>query len=157
MSIESIGVYSPDTIYGQLTRPFQGKNEKPVAINSHTEYDEIGENETVLTKNSFYNNKSKMQVSIEDIHEMKGLELDDIVTKVGPEFKSDYLPENVIPAFQLSTYSTGTGVVYEALQNGYTANQAIVVGKAHNAYQNAATRNNENAVSNLLGTSFKVA
>ena len=157
MSIESIGVYSPDTIYGQLTRPFQGKSEKPVAINSHTEYDEVGEKETVLTKNSFYNNQSKMQVSIEDIREIKGLELDDIVTKVGPEFKTDYFSENLIPAFQLSTYSTGTGVVFEALQNGYTANQAIVVSKAHDAYQNAATRNNENAVQNLLGTNFKVA
>ena len=157
MSIESIGVYSPDTIYGQLTRPFQGKGEKPVAINSHTEFDEDGASETVLTRNSFYNNQSKMQVSIDEIREMKGLELDDIVTKVGPEFSENLLPENVIPAFQLSTYKTGSGVVYEALQNGYTANRAIVVGKAHSAYQNAATRNNENAVKNLIDTNFKVA
>ena len=158
MSIESIGVYSPNTIYGQLTRPFQGEFEKPVAINSHTPFDENGEDETVLTKDSFYNNLSSMRVAIDEIREMKGIELDEsIKTKIGPEVKTDFLSQNVIPAFQLSTFNTGTGVVYEALQNGYTANQAIVIGKAHNAYQNAATHNQQDIVQNLLSANFKVA
>jgi hypothetical protein len=157
MSIESIGVYSPNTIYGELTRPFVGENEKPVIINSHTEFDEEAV-ETVLTKDSFYNNQSKMQVSIEDIREMKGLELNEgIVSKVGPEVVQDFSSKNEVPAFQLSTFKNGTGVVFEALKNGYTANNAVVFGKAHEAYANALKLDFTDTVKSLVGTNFKVA
>ena len=157
MSIESIGAYSPSTIYGELTRPFQGTNEKPVVINSHTEFDEE-EGDTVLTKNSFYNNQSKMQVSIEDIREMKGLELSEgIVTKVGPEVVKEFPPKSDLQSFQLSTYKNGTGVVFEALQNGYTAKNAVVFGKAHEAYANALKLDFTDTVKSLVGTDFKVA
>ena len=156
MSIDSIGVYSPDKIYGQLTMPFLNK---PVTINSHTEYDEDSESDAVLSKESFYNNKSKMQVSIEEIRDMKGIQLDDkILTKVGPEVPTEFPPkfEN-IASFQLSSFNNGSGVVYEALQNGYTPNNAIVVGKAHQAYQNAAKHNFTDAIQNLVNLSYKVA
>ena len=157
MSIESIGAYSPNTIYGELTRPFQGTNEKPVVINSHTEFDKE-EGDTVLTKNSFYNNQSKMQVSIEDIREMKGLELNEgIVTKVGPEALKEFPPKNELPSFQLSTFKNGSGVVFEALQNGYTANNAIVVGKAHEAYSKALKHDFTESIQTLVGANFKVA
>ena len=132
---------------------------KPVTINSHTEYDEDVEDSTVMSKESFYNNKSKMQVSIEEIREMKGIQLDDkIFTKVGPEVPTEFPPkyEN-IASFQLSNFQSGTGVVYEALQNGYTPNNAIVVGKAHQAYQNAAKHDFVNAIQNLVNTSYQVA
>lgn len=157
MSIESIGAYSPSTIYGELTRPFLGTNEKPVVINSHTELDEE-EGETVLTKNSFYNNQSKMQVSIEDIREMKGLELNEgIVTKVGPEVVQEFPPKDELPSFQLSTFQNGSGVVFEALKNGYTATNAVVVGKAHEAYANTLKLDFKDTVKSLVGTEFKVA
>ena len=153
MSIESLGAYSPNTIYGQLTMPFSNK---PVTINSHTPYDEE-DDDVVLTRNSFYNNNSKMQVSIEEIREMKGLELDDkIVTKVGTEVK-EFPPKNTIPSFQLSSYTSGSGVVFEALQNGYTGKTAIVVGKAFEAYQNAAKHNFSDVVKNLVNTNYQVA
>ena len=154
MSIESVGVYSPNTVYGELTMPFLSK---PVTINAHTAYDK-DDNDVVLTKNKFYNNKSKMQVSIEDIRDMKGLELDEnIITKVGPEVKTDILSQNLLPSFQLSNLSNGTGVVYEALQNGYTGSQAIKIGKAHKAYTNVLNQDFTKTVQNLINTSYKVA
>ena len=156
MSIDtsSIGVYSPDTVYGQLTMPFFNK---PVTINAHTEFDEEGEEQTVLTKDKFYNNKSKMQVSIEDIRDMKGLELDEnIAIKVGPEYEANILANNAIPSFQLSNYTKGSGVVIDALQKQYTVDKAVLSGQAFNAYNSVSANDFAKTIQHLSSIDIKV-
>ena len=134
MSIESVGAYSPDTIYGQLTMPF---TIKPVQINAHTPLDEE-ETETVITRNKFYNNLPQMQVSIDEIRDMKALELDEsLKTDIGIKLAQEFPPKPTVGVFQSSAYLDESGVVFNALQNGYPADRAIVIGKANSSYKNA--------------------
>ena len=127
MSIESVGAYSPDTIYGQLTMPFTNK---PVHINAHTPLDKE-ETNTVLTRNSFYNNQSEGKVSIEEIKDMKSLELNDnLKVDIGIKVAKEFPPEPKVGVFQQSAYTKGTGVVFDALKNGYTGSEAITMGNA---------------------------
>ena len=153
MSIDISGPYSPDTIYGQLTMPFV---DKPVHINAHTPLDEES-GKTVLTKNSFYNNLSDSKVSIEEIRDMDALELDEsLKTDIGIKVAAKFPPENALPAFQSSSYLEGSGVVYSALQNGYPADRAIVIGHAFHAYQNSI-KADVNPVQNLLSRNYQVS
>ncbi len=153
MSIESVGAYSKDTIYGQLTMPFTNK---PVHINAHTPLDEENGN-TVLTKKSFYNNQSEGQVSIKEIRDMKSLELDDsLKVDIGIKQLQDFPPKPNVEVFQQTAYTKGTGVVFSALKNGYTGSEAITIGNAYNAYRNAASLGN-NPVQTLLNTNFAVS
>lgn len=153
MSIESVGAYSPNTVYGQLTMPFTNK---PVHINAHTPLDEENGN-TVLTRKSFYNNQSQGMVSIEDIRDIQSLKLDDsLKVDIGIKMLEDFPPEPGVGVFQQSIYTGGSGVVFDALKSGYTGNQAITFGNAHTAYKNAMTFGN-NPVKSLLSTNFAVA
>ena len=153
MSIESVGAYSPDTIYGQLTMPFKNK---PVHINAHTPLDAENGN-TVLTRNSFYNNQSEGKVSIEDIRNIKSLELDDsLKVDIGIKVAKDFPPEPGVGVFQQSTYTKGNGVVFDALKNGYTGSVAITIGNAYKAYKSAVSLG-VNPVQTLLNTNFAVS
>lgn len=153
MSIESVGAYSPDTIYGQLTMPFTNK---PVHINAHTPLDKE-ETNTVLTRNSFYNNQSEGKVSIEEIKDMKSLELNDnLKVDIGIKVAKEFPPEPKVGVFQQSAYTKGTGVVFDALKNGYTGSEAITIGNAYRAYKNAVTLGS-NPVQTLLNTNFAVS
>ena len=153
MSIESVGAYSKDTIYGQLTMPFTNK---PVHINAHTPLDDEDGN-VVLTKKSFYNNQSEGQVSIKDIRDMKSLELDEsLKVDIGIKVAQDFPPKPNVEVFQQSAYTKGSGVVFSALKNGYTGSEAITIGNAYSAYRNAATLGN-NPVQTLLNTNFAVS
>ena len=153
MSIESVGAYSPDTIYGQLTMPFKNK---PVHINAHTPLDAESGN-TVFTRKSFYNNQSEGKVSIEDIRNIKSLELDEsLKVDIGIKVAKEFPPEPGVGVFQQSTYTKGNGVVFDALKNGYTGSEAITIGNAHKAYKNA-TSLGANPVQTLLNTNFAVS
>lgn len=153
MSIESVGAYSPNTVYGQLTMPFK---DKPVHINAHTPLDPENGN-TILTKKSFYNNQSEGLVSIEDIRDIQTLQLDDsLKVDIGIKMLEDFPPKPNVEVFQSSTYSGGSGVVFDALKNGYTGSEAINFGNAHNAYRNAMTFGN-NPVKSLLSLNYTVA
>jgi len=152
MSIESVGAYSPDTIYGQLTMPFTNK---PVHINAHTPDEEYGD--AVYTRDKFYNNLSDMQVSIEDIADIKSLELDDrLKIDIGIKEFQEFPPKPNVNVFQSSTYLEGQGVVYKALQNGYPADRAIVIGKASSVYKNAMNFGSK-PVEALLDRKFQVS
>lgn len=153
MSIESVGAYSKDTIYGQLTMPF---TDKPVHINAHTPLDEEA-GDVVLTRNSFYNNRSEGQVSIKDIRDMKSLELDDsLVVDIGIKKYEGFPPKSDVETFQQSSYINGTGVVFSALKSGYTGSEAITIGNAYRAYKTAASLGN-NPVQTLINTNFAVS
>ena len=152
MSIEATGAYSPDKVYGQLTMPFVIK---PVHINAHTPLDEAS-GDTVLTKKSFYNNQSKGMVSIEDIRDIKSLELSDsLKTDIGIKQLEDFPPKPNVEVFQSTIYAQGSGVVFNALRNGYTASQSINIGNAYSAYKNAMNVGS-NPVKTLLSTNFAV-
>ena len=152
MSIEATGAYSPDTIYGQLTMPFL---DKPVHINSHTPDEEYGD--VVLTKNKFYNNMSDLAVNIEDIRNLTGLKLDDsLKVDIGIKVAEEFPPKPNVEVFQSSTYNDGSGVVFDALRNGYTAGSAIKINKAFNAYQNSMNFLNGNPIQSLSERTYQV-
>ena len=154
MSIEINGAYSPDTIYGHLTMPFTNK---PVHINAHTPLDEEN-TDMSITKGSFYNNLSEGMVSIEDIRDMKSLELDkSLKTDIGIVELKDFPPKPNVEVFQASAYTKQTGVVFDALKNGYTGSEAIKIGNAFSTYKNAALSLGNNPVQTLLNTNFAVA
>lgn len=151
MSIESVGAYSPDTVYGQLTMPFTNK---PVHINAHTPDEEYGD--TLYTRNKFYNNLPDMMVSIEDIADIKSLELDDsLKVDIGIKVAKEFPPKPTVGVFQSSFYLEGSGVVNKALQNGYPADRAIVIGKANSSYRNAMNFGSK-PVEALLSRDFQV-
>ena len=152
MSIEVNGAYSPNTVYGQLTMPFL---EKPVHINSHTPDEEYGDD--VLTKSKFYNNMSDMAVNIEDIQNINGLKLDDkLKVDIGIKVAEEFPPKPNVEVFQSSTYNDGTGVVFDALKNGYTAGNAIKVARAFNSYQNSMNFLNGNPIDALSERTYEV-
>ncbi len=153
MSIEAVGPYSPDTVYGHLTMPFLNK---PVHINAHTDLDApLGDE--VLTKSKFYNNQSQGQVSIEDIRDMKSLELDaSLKVDIGIKQLQDFPPKANVQVFQASTYSNNSGVVFNALKNGYTGTEAINMGKAFNSYNNSIGLGITTA-KGLINTNFAVS
>ncbi len=152
MSIDVSGVYSPTKVYGQLTMPFINK---PVHINAHTPLDEDA-GDVVLNRGSFYNNLSSSIVSIEDIRDMATLELNDsLKTDIGIVEAQDFPPKPNVEVFQSSVYTEGSGVVFNALQNGYSASKAINIGNAYKSYRNAMQLGN-NPVQTLLSTNFAV-
>ena len=157
MSIESVGAYSPDTIYGQLTMPFKNK---PVHINAHTPLDAENGN-TVLTRNSFYNNQSEGKVSIEDIRNIKSLELDDsLKVDIGIKVAKDFPPEPNVGVFQQSTYTKGNGVVFDALKNGYTGSTNSInymYTFLNPCIYKSAVSLGVNPVQTLLNTNFAVS
>lgn len=154
MNIDTSGGYSPDKIYGQLTMPFLNK---PVTINAHTPYDNANNTAQAVSKSNFYNNKSEMMVSIEKIRKSKGIELDEsLKTDIGIKEPVEFPPESPVNSFNVSRYNDGKGVVYNALKNGYSASQSIVIGNAFKAYGKAAT-SNQNPVTSLLETGYKVS
>lgn len=152
MSIEQIGAYSPDTVYGQLTMPFL---DKPVHINAHTPLDEEGD--VVLNRGSFYNNLTQGKVSVEEIRAMGSLELDDsLKVDIGIKVAKDFPPEPNVEVFQASAYTKGSGVVNEALKLGYTGMEALKFGNAYNSYRNAMVLG-ENPAQTLINTNFAVS
>jgi len=153
MNIDASGVYSPTKVYGQLTMPFINK---PVHINSHTPLDEDA-GDVVFNRGSFYNNLSSSIVSIEDIRDIASLELDEsLKTDIGIVEPQDFPPKPNVEVFQSSVYTEGSGVVVNALQNGYGASKAITIGNAYKSYRNAIKLGN-NPVQTLINTNFAVA
>ena len=65
MEIESIGPYSPSTVYGQLSSPFEPKT---VTVNAKTPYDKVDENsnESEVFSRKFFKGKpvAKMKIDI---------------------------------------------------------------------------------------------
>lgn len=138
MTIENVGAYSPDTVYGQLTMPFINK---PVTINAHTPFDKEEENiQTSFSQADFQKNIHNAKWnSVEKIRNIEAYEVDEnLKIDIGLVEMSEFPPESPVPGFQASTLLEGSGLVYEALRNGYPADKAIVFGKAQQAYAQVA-------------------
>ena len=151
MSIETVGAYSPDTVYGQLTMPFK---HKPVHINSHTPYDEDAE-QTEFTQADFQKNlQSRMRIESKAIRDVASMDMvDSLTVDIGLAPMSEFPPKpTTVGTFQASNLLDGKGVVYNALQNGYAADRAIVTGNAYKAYSKASISPNKNFVGTIVDT-----
>lgn len=152
MSIETVGAYSPDTVYGQLTMPFK---EKPVHINSHTPYDKDVEEQTNFTQADFQKNiQARVRIESKSIRDVASMEMVDSLTiDIGLAKMQDFPPKPTsIGTFQASNLLDGTGVVYNALQNGYTADRAIVTGNAYKSYSKASISPNKSFIGTIVDT-----
>ena len=158
MNTEITGAYSPDTIYGQLTTPFL---DKQFSINAHTPYDKTEDTKQSFSQTDFLKkvNNAKFQVS-DDIREMKGMKLNEELKKdIGVVAEiSEFPPKpSSVSSFQASTLLDGDNLVYQALRNGYPADRAIVIGKAHNAYANIINQEKfVNPINNLINKNHQV-
>ena len=138
MSIDSIGAYSPEKVYGQLTRPF-----KPdmVKINAHTPYDKEKTENTTPT-NALYDTigkKTNLKDEYKNIQDK--VEVDTIGIKINKD-ESDETEKDKnnanIAAFSKSTLSK-KDFVNNALKQGYSAQEAAVIDRAQKAYEKSAT------------------
>ena len=62
----------------------------------------------------------------------------------------DFPPKGGVEAFQASHLLDGSGVVFDAMKNGYAADKAIVFGKAQKAYAYANANEFANSVNNMI-------
>ena len=158
MSIENTGAYSPDTIYGQLTTPFL---DKQFSLNSHTPYDKTEETKQAFSQADFLKNvnNAKFQAS-DDIRELKAMELNEqLKMDIGVVVEvSEFPPKpSSVSSFQASTLRDGDNLVYQALKGGYSADKAIIVGKAHSAYSKIINQEKFiNPVNNLQEKNYRV-
>ena len=155
MNTENVGAYSPDIIYGQLTMPFINK---PVKINSHTPYDKVENTQQSFSQADFQknvnNNKWK---TIEDIRDIKSMELNEQLSFDFSVTEKKDNASDAVSAFQSSTLKDGTGIVYEALKNGYSSDKAIIAGKAYKTYsQMMEYEKNNTPVNSLINRNFQV-
>ena len=129
MSIENIGAYSPDIVYGQLTTPFL---DKQISINAHTPFDKEKEVQQAFSKADFEKNISGK--SFPTFEEMTTFQTQEQFTGVKNELFEfpPKMPE--VSSFQASKTNESSGWVYEAIKNGYSPSKAITVGKAQSAY-----------------------
>ncbi len=137
---ESIGPYSPTTIYGQLTSPF---TPKLVSINSHTPFDKTNEEESKVFSRDYFEGRpvARMKYSLPETAPAE-------ITKYQPEqqnsnntnndTKQSEKPQTELTAFSMSATSS-SDIVKSSLKQGYSTEQAVVISKAQSAYQRSAT------------------
>mgnify|MGYP006988900638 CR=1 FL=1 len=161
MSIEAAGAYSPDIIYGQLTMPFANK---PTSVNAHTSYDKTEEDENTtgvmptkaISSGDLYNNKSRMLASVQEIRNTRGIDLNkNLLSKIEMPEWVEFPPESPVDLFRLSSFNKKSNIIYDAVQNGYSTDEAVAISKAHVAYATAA-RMPQNPVRALLNTDYIV-
>lgn len=135
---ESIGPYSPTTIYGQLTSPF---TPKLVSINSHTPFDKTNDEESKVFSRDYFEGRpvARMKYSLPETAPVE-------IQKYEPEQqnnsntdtqKTDTSPKE-LSAFSMSATSSSSDIVKSSLKQGYTTEQAIVISNAQSAYQRGA-------------------
>ena len=135
MSIENIGAYSPDTVYGQLTTPFL---DKKIQINAHTPFDQDEEVKQTFSKNDFEKNISEKVFPT--FEEMTTFEEEKQVFGV-PSEQLEFPPKMPsISTFQASNTKTSSEWVNAALKNGYSANKAVLIGKAYSTYSKVVSQ-----------------
>ena len=129
MSIEAIGGYSPDIVYGNLTYPFTPKN---ITINAHTPFDSDKDTEAKAVTYNNFRRYTKLKTKLYD-HK------DDDYT-VGIKIPSSNEDENKdidlsasVNGFSASKYSA-KDIVNGAIKRGYSAQQAAAIYKAQKAY-----------------------
>ena len=139
---ESIGAYSPTTVYGQLTSPF---SLKIVSINSHTPFDKVNQDESKVFSRDYFEGKpiAKMKYSLPETptkeintyQQEKNINTD----SSNKEQKKD--TENTpieVAGFSMSLASSSSDIVQSSLKQGYSTEQAVVISKAQSSYERSA-------------------
>ena len=153
MDTQSIGPYSPTTIYGQLTSPFTPKQ---ITINAHTPYDKIDEEEQskVFSREYF---QGRPQAKI--VYELPETERNFDLNKYIPAREEDEKKQEFTPP-ELSVFSASSisskDIVHQSLQRGYSPEQAIVIKNAQASYKNSAVLTDDPARA-LSTCSYKVS
>ena len=142
MDMESIGAYSPTTVYGQLSSPFIPKN---ITLNAHTPYDKEEDAEAVSLGNYLESRPNIKLVSGAMPKEITGVGYTKNGYKLQTDDKQDedkFPPEPGVSGFSASKLSS-KDIVSGAIKKGYTAEQAATITKAKKAYENSylSTRN----------------
>ena len=163
MTVEATGAYSRDVVYGQLTYPFTPKQTK---INAHTPYDKESVSNDTATNSAAMrtaiegnNITSKLQTQ-KDFDNIKKLNPSQfLVTKTNEdkdenEEKKEFPPKSLVGTFTASSLSS-YDIVSNSLKKGYSAKEAIIISKAHDAYKNSAI-GTKNAVKSLSTRSYRI-
>ena len=134
MDSNTIGAYSPDIVYGQLTYPFTPKN---VSINAHTPYDKEDESgeKAVSLKNFVHDAPKSKYASMSNDKYQFGLDTNYKPSQLETPEEYEFPPKG-INNFSKSKLSS-KDIVKGAIDRGYSADQAITVVKARNAYTNS--------------------
>ncbi len=124
-----------------------------VQINAHTPLDDPDKLQTKFTQADFQKNLQSYsaRTSIDEIREMDALKLDEaLIVDIGIKKMEEFPPKGEVEAFQASHLLDGSGVVFDAMKNGYAADKAIVFGKAQKAYAYANANEFANSVNNMI-------
>ena len=164
MTTEAIGIYSPTTVYGQLTYPFSPKK---IHVNAHTPYDKTDESAKAVSNTSAVRKategtgvSSKIQTQ-KDFDDIKNLNTNQFLkTKTSgnekdeEEDKQDFPPKSQVGTFTASSLSS-YDIVSNSLKKGYSYKEALVISRASNAYKNSAM-GTKNAVKSLSTRTYTV-
>lgn len=147
MEINSVGAYSPETVYGQLTSPFVPKT---IVVNSKTPFDVVDENansQEVYSRKYFKGKpypKIKFEVAPDNEEEkisplsVKQTSSNNTknINKFGQldENTNSLLNNAQISSFSISKLSS-KDIVNSSLKLGYSAEEAVVIDNARKAYE----------------------
>ena len=138
MNTESIGPYSPTTIYGQLTSPF---TPKLVTINAHTPYDKVDEEEQsqVFSRDFFEGRpQAKMIYELPD-KEYLAMGISEYRSNSGSDSDEDTSSKPIELSSFVASQASSKDIVQNSLKRGYSTEEAIAMKEAQNAYKNSAT------------------
>lgn len=173
MEIDSLGPYSPDTVYGQLSSPFTPKS---ITINSHTPYDKIEDGFVPKAfSREYFKSKPQAKLSFEIEEQDKNDILNVVSNKtqnsyqnqldnqlnnglinnnlIGNNKENEFPPSGII-AFQASSLSS-KDIVQNSLKQGYSPTGAVNVDNARKAYEKNILMNG-NFAETLSTRSYKV-
>ena len=153
MSIENLAPYSPDTVYGQLTSPFTPKQ---ITINAHTPYDKVDEESTGgVYSCTFFKGKPQAKLAFTEISKYESYYPDEFPPKISNDSQETKKSNAELSDFSVSAFSDNK-ILKDALANGYSAKESVVIQNAHNAYQRSALIT-KNAPEVLSTCSYKVS
>ncbi len=163
MTVEAIGAYSRDVVYGQLTYPFTPKQ---IKVNAHTQYDKVNETDSSVSNSAIVRKAAegtgvttKIQTQ-KDFDEIKNLNSSKYLTaktnseKEEKEEKPEFPPKSLVGTFAASSLSS-YDIVSNSLKKGYSVKEALVISRANDAYKNSAV-GTKNAVKSLSTRTYSV-
>ena len=157
MSIDAVsGAYSRDVVYGQLTSPFVPK-QLNVKINAHTPYDKQQNDNGAVSLSNFVGDR--LSTTLMDFYSDKE---DDYSFGIQSNLlnndfikTTEYPPKSTVSGFSASSLSS-KDIVSGALKSGYSAQQAMVISRAQNAYKNSVGITN-NPIKSFSTRSYRVS
>lgn len=155
MNTESIGPYSPTTVYGQLTSPF---TPKLVTINAHTPYDNVDEEQSQVFSREHFQARPQARLVYEppgnDSYAF-GINYENRTSPSGNNSEEETTPPPAeVSSFAASQVSS-RDIVQSSLKQGYSTAEAITIRDAQNAYKNSATLT-QDPIGALSTRSFRV-